>query len=54
MKEVLFVAVGGAVGSAGRYLVDRAYGSQSFPLATLTVNLVGETDTTSDTFVIVR
>lgn len=41
MKEVLYVALGGAVGSVGRYLVDRAYGARSLPVATLTVNLVG-------------
>lgn len=41
MKEVLYVALGGAVGSAGRYLIDRAYGDRTFPVATLTVNLVG-------------
>jgi CrcB protein len=41
LKEVLYVAIGGAVGSAGRYLVDRAIGERSFPVATLTVNLVG-------------
>ena len=41
MREVLLVALGGAVGSAGRYLVDRAFGERSFPIATLTVNLVG-------------
>ena len=41
VKEVIFVAVGGGVGSAGRYLIDRAYGARDFPIATLTVNLVG-------------
>lgn len=41
MKEVLYVAFGGAVGSAARYLVDRAYGDRAYPVATLTVNLVG-------------
>ena len=41
LREVLLVALGGAVGSAGRYLVDRAFGERSFPIATLTVNLVG-------------
>ncbi|NND04406.1 MAG: fluoride efflux transporter CrcB [Acidimicrobiia bacterium] len=41
MKEVIYVALGGAAGSVARYLVDRIYGSQSLPLATLTVNLVG-------------
>lgn len=41
MKEVLYVAAGGAVGSAVRYLVDRAIGERSFPIATLVVNLAG-------------
>lgn len=41
MREVLYVALGGAFGSAGRYLIDRAYGPRSYPFATLTVNLVG-------------
>lgn len=41
MREVLYVALGGAFGSAGRYLIDRAYGHRSYPFATLTVNLVG-------------
>ncbi len=41
MKEVFFVAIGGAIGSASRYLVDRIYGLSTFPMATLTVNLVG-------------
>lgn len=41
MKEVIFVALGGGVGSAGRYLIDRAYSTREFPVATLTVNLVG-------------
>jgi CrcB protein len=41
MREVLYVAAGGAFGSAGRYLIDRAYGHRAYPIATLTVNLVG-------------
>lgn len=41
MKEVLYVALGGAVGSACRYLIDRAAGPGSFPIGTLTVNLLG-------------
>ena len=41
MREVLYVALGGAFGSAGRYLIDKAYGHRSYPFATLTVNLVG-------------
>lgn len=39
--EVLYVALGGAVGSAGRYLVDRTYGPSTYPIETLTVNLIG-------------
>jgi len=39
--EVLYVALGGAFGSAGRYLVDRTYGPSGYPVETLTVNLVG-------------
>ena len=39
--EVLYVAVGGAFGSAGRYLVDRTYGPSTYPIETLTVNRVG-------------
>lgn len=41
MKQVIYVAIGGAIGSAGRYMVDRLYGAQAFPAATLTVNLLG-------------
>ena len=36
IRNILFVALGGAVGSVGRYLV-----SGSFPWGTLTVNIVG-------------
>ena len=35
------MVLGGAFGSAGRFLIDRAYGHRFFPYATLTVNLVG-------------
>lgn len=41
MRDVLLVAIGGAFGSTGRYLIDRAVGHTSYPVATLTVNLVG-------------
>lgn len=41
VKEILIVALGGAAGSAVRYSVDRLYGTRDFPIATLTVNLVG-------------
>lgn len=41
MTQVLYVALGGAVGSALRYGMDRLYGERSFPVATLSVNLIG-------------
>lgn len=40
LKSILFVALGGAVGSVARYLVAR-WLTGSFPWATLTVNIVG-------------
>ena len=39
-RSVLLVAIGGALGSVGRYLVSR-WLEGSFPWGTLTVNLVG-------------
>jgi CrcB protein len=44
MKMLLAVAMGGAVGAVGRFLVMNAVGSQfghGFPWGTFTVNLVG-------------
>jgi CrcB protein len=44
MKMLLAVAMGGAVGAVGRFLVMNAVGSQfghGFPWGTVTVNLVG-------------
>ena len=44
MKILLAVAMGGAVGAVGRFLVMNAVGSQlghGFPWGTFTVNLVG-------------
>ena len=44
MKELLFVAGGGAAGAVLRHLVNVAFGPRaegSFPLATFVVNLVG-------------
>lgn len=44
MLKILAVALGGAIGSSGRYLVSLAVDSVSrsrFPLETLTANLVG-------------
>lgn len=40
IKNLLLVALGGAVGSVGRYLVSR-WMEGSFPWGTLTVNIVG-------------
>ena len=40
IKNLLFVALGGAVGSIGRYLISK-YFDCSFPWATLTVNILG-------------
>jgi fluoride exporter len=45
MEKLFYVAVGGGLGSALRYLVSgwsqRASGSSSFPVGTLVVNVVG-------------
>lgn len=44
MKEILYVALGGSLGSTGRYLVGLAFAEHtgsSFPLATISVNLIG-------------
>ena len=44
MKYVLWVAVGGSIGAVGRYLISsgiQKWAGTSFPLGTLTVNLVG-------------
>lgn len=44
MKELLFVAAGGALGSAMRYLVSSsiyAWFGRAFPWGTLAVNIVG-------------
>lgn len=44
MKELLFVAAGGAFGATARYLVSLGFaqrGATGFPWATLTVNLLG-------------
>lgn len=41
IKNILLVALGGAVGSACRYLVARVINMTSFPVATLVVNLLG-------------
>ena len=40
IKNLLLVALGGAVGSVGRYLVSK-WLEGSFPWGTLTVNIVG-------------
>ena len=39
-KNILLVALGGALGSAGRYLISRMMES-SFPWGTLSVNVLG-------------
>lgn len=44
MNTLLWVALGGAIGASGRYLVGTAIGSaaqNAFPWATLTVNICG-------------
>lgn len=44
MKEILYVGIGGFVGSAGRFLVGKWLGPispDSFPAATFVVNLIG-------------
>ena len=40
MKQILLVALGGAVGSIGRYLVSKWLES-GFPWGTLTMNIIG-------------
>lgn len=44
IKNMLFVALGGAIGSVARYLVSKMVNesfSSSFPLATMLVNIAG-------------
>lgn len=41
LQQIGFVALGGAIGAALRYAVGEWLSSDGFPLATLTVNLVG-------------
>ena len=41
MKQILAVAVGGALGAVCRQLVNQLCSRFSFPLGTLTVNIVG-------------
>lgn len=44
MKEIIYVALGGSLGSVGRYLIGLFYAQFStsgYPLGTLTVNLLG-------------
>lgn len=41
IKDILLVALGGALGSVCRYLVARIVDIAAFPLATLAVNLLG-------------
>lgn len=41
MQNILLVALGGMLGSVGRYVCSLLIKHQSFPFATLTVNIVG-------------
>jgi fluoride exporter len=41
LKNLLFVAVGGAAGSLLRFLFNVWFKNSSFPLATLLVNIIG-------------
>lgn len=44
IRNMLFVALGGAIGSVARYLVSKMVNesfSSSFPLATMLVNIIG-------------
>ncbi len=40
LRNILWIALGGAVGSVGRYLVSKCF-EGSFPWGTLTVNILG-------------
>lgn len=41
MARVLAVAIAGAFGAVARYGVGRAFGAQSFPWSTLSINIFG-------------
>lgn len=41
IRNLLFVALGGAFGSMGRYLISKWFEGTVFPWGTLTVNIVG-------------
>jgi len=41
VKNILLVAIGGMLGSIGRYVCSLLIKHQSFPFATLTVNIAG-------------
>jgi CrcB protein len=41
MLNVIYVAIGGALGASLRYMISNVLQNQSFPYATLTVNLLG-------------
>jgi CrcB protein len=41
MLNVLYVAIGGALGASLRYMISNIIVNQTFPLATLTINLAG-------------
>ena len=40
-KNIIFVGLGGMVGSVLRYLIYLFYGNHNFPYATLFINIVG-------------
>ncbi len=41
IRNILIVGLGGMMGSILRYLVYQAWGNQSFPFATLLINVAG-------------
>ncbi len=41
IKNIVFVGLGGMVGSIIRYLIYLAYGNTSFPYATMFINIAG-------------
>jgi CrcB protein len=41
LRNILFVAFGGAVGSVFRYLTNLLFPSKTLPIATFTVNIIG-------------
>lgn len=41
LKQLLFVGIGGGLGSILRYLASKLSGTTTFPFATLSVNIIG-------------